>query len=75
MAVSYTHLLWGLPYYGHVGIMMYRKDWFEEKGITVPVNTDELMAAAEKFTDKANNKFGIAMRAIKGEDNLSLIHI
>lgn len=68
-ALRYDGKLWGLPYYGHVGIMMYRKDWFEEKGITVPVNTDELMAAAEKFTDKANNKFGIAMRAIKGEDN------
>ncbi|MCX6090326.1 MAG: sugar ABC transporter substrate-binding protein [Candidatus Atribacteria bacterium] len=68
-ALRYEGKLWGLPYYGHVGILMYRKDQFTEKGIDVPKTTDDLMNAAAKLTDKANNKFGMAMRAVKGEDN------
>jgi ABC-type glycerol-3-phosphate transport system substrate-binding protein len=68
-ALKYDGKLWGLPYYGHVGILMYRKDLFEERGISVPETVDQLTEAAAKLTDKSKQMYGIAMRAIKGEDN------
>jgi ABC-type glycerol-3-phosphate transport system substrate-binding protein len=67
-ALRYKGKLWGLPYYGHVGILMYRKDIFQQKGIKVPTTTDELMAAARALNDPPN-MYGIAFRAIRGEDN------
>ncbi|NPV53886.1 MAG: sugar ABC transporter substrate-binding protein [Firmicutes bacterium] len=67
-ALRYDGKLWGLPYYGHVGILMYRKDLFEKLGLGVPETTDELMTAAAKLTQKPD-RYGIAFRAIKGEDN------
>jgi len=68
-ALRYNGKLWGLPYYGVVGIMMYRKDLFEEKGIAVPETTDQFSETAAKLTDKTKEMYGVAMRAIKGEDN------
>jgi len=73
-ALRFNGKLWGLPYYGHVGIIMYRKDLFEKYGVPVPETTDELMRAAEKLTldvdaDGMTDIYGMAMRAIKGEDN------
>lgn len=68
-ALKYDGKVWGLPYYGHVGILMYRKDLFEEKGISVPLNTDEMMDTAAKLTDKQKEIYGVAMRAVRGEDN------
>jgi len=67
-ALRYDDKLWGLPYYGHVGILMYRKDIFQKKGIKVPTTTDELLAAAKALNDPPN-MYGIAFRAIRGEDN------
>ncbi len=67
-ALRYNGKLWGLPYYGHVGILMYRKDVFEQKGIKVPATTAELLEAARKLNDPPN-MYGFAMRAIRGEDN------
>ncbi len=68
-SLKHNDKVWGLPYYGHVGILMYRKDLFEEKGVSVPLNTDEMMDVAAKLTDKEKEMYGIAMRAIRGEDN------
>ncbi len=67
-ALRYNGKLWGLPYYGHVGILMYRKDLFEEKGIKVPKTTEELLEAARKLYNPPE-MYSIAMRAIRGEDN------
>ena len=67
-ALRYNGKLWALPYYGHVGILMYRKDIFEERGIKVPETTEELLQTARMLNDPPN-MYGIAMRAIRGEDN------
>ena len=48
-ALRYDGKLWGLPIMAMLESRCIVEDWFEEKGITVPVNTDELMAAAEKL--------------------------
>lgn len=41
----------GVPWYGGVRGIWYRKDWFTELGIAVPTNWDELRAAAKKVAD------------------------
>ena len=43
-------------------LLFYRKDWFEEKGIKVPTNFEELEAAAKALTDRENDRFGIVSR-------------
>jgi len=73
-ALKFNGKLWGLPYYGHIGIMMYRKDLFQKYGIPVPETTDDLMQAAESLTldengDGRTDIYGMAMRAMRGEDN------
>jgi len=67
-ALRYKGSLYALPYYGHVGVLMYRKDWFEEKGIKVPQTTEELLETAKAFYDPPN-RYGVAIRAKRGEDN------
>ena len=67
-ALRYNGKLWGLPYYGHVGILMYRKDIFEERGIKVPKTTDEFLATAQKLNNPPE-MYGVAMREVRGEGN------
>ena len=67
-ALRYNDKLWALPYYGHVGVLMYRKDLFEEKGIAVPKTTDELLEVAKALNDPPN-MYGISFRGKRGEDN------
>lgn len=54
-----------LPLYSSVQLMFYRKDVFEEKGLTPPKTYDELLETSEKLTDPANNFYGIACRGEK----------
>ncbi|MFQ9703560.1 MAG: ABC transporter substrate-binding protein [Enterocloster clostridioformis] len=55
-----------LPLYSSVQLMFYRKDVFEEKGVKVPTNYDELLDVCGKINDPANNFYAIACR---GEDS------
>lgn len=54
-----------IPLYSSVQLLYYRKDIFEDKGITPPTNYDELLAACEKINDPENNFYGIACRGEK----------
>lgn len=54
-----------LPLFSSVQLMYYRKDIFEEKGIAVPENYEELLAACEKVNDPKNNLYAIACRGEK----------
>ena len=56
----------GIPYLNEGEIIWYNKDIFSKYGVEVPTNFDELMKAAEKCYDPANNTYGIALR---GEGN------
>ena len=53
------------PFMGGQDVLMYRKDIFEEKGISVPTNTDELLKLAATLTD-APNMYGWAQRGQRG---------
>ena len=50
----------GIPWNYEPRYMLYRADWFEADGIEPPTTWDEIMAAAEHFTDPANGKYGLA---------------
>lgn len=64
--LSYKDSLYGLPIYTEVTQLMYRKDLFEEAGLTVPETMDELIEAARQLTDRSANRYGIALRGLRG---------
>ena len=54
-----------LPLYSSVQLMFYRKDVFEEKGLTPPTTYDELLEVCEQLNDPENNFYAIACRGEK----------
>lgn len=57
---------YGIPLYQETNVLVYRADLFEEKGIKVPTNFDELKVATEQLTDKENDFYGIGLRGQRG---------
>ncbi|GLW08530.1 sugar ABC transporter substrate-binding protein [Microtetraspora sp. NBRC 13810] len=64
--------IYAVPWGGGTRAVLYRKDWFEELGISEPKNWDELRAAAKKIVDeKGSDVDGFAFNG--GSDaNMSL---
>ncbi|HRX58947.1 MAG TPA: sugar ABC transporter substrate-binding protein [Eubacteriales bacterium] len=56
----------GIPYLVEGEMLWYNKKLFEEYGVSVPTNFDELLAAAQALYDPDNNVYGISLR---GEGN------
>lgn len=50
-----------IPLYGQVYGLYYNKQMFEDKGIQPPTTWEELVKAAQAFTDPAANKYGIVI--------------
>lgn len=48
-----------VPTDGWGQLVIYRADWFEDKGLEPPTTYDKIMAAAEALNDPANNIYGI----------------
>ncbi|WP_082053023.1 ABC transporter substrate-binding protein [Gordoniibacillus kamchatkensis] len=46
--------------------MFYRKDWFDEKGLTPPKTWEELYEDAKKITDPKQNRYGFSFRGGPG---------
>ncbi|UOQ92252.1 sugar ABC transporter substrate-binding protein [Halobacillus shinanisalinarum] len=59
----------GVPISGWVQGIWYNKEMLASKGFEEPQNWEELLEIAEAFTDKANQKYGIALPTVEG--NLS----
>jgi multiple sugar transport system substrate-binding protein/sorbitol/mannitol transport system substrate-binding protein len=64
----------GLPFYGHAGCYMYRKDLAEKWGLTPPKTMDDLLAVTKNAHEMGRKEFGssfygISMRGIRGADN------
>lgn len=53
---------WSVAYSAGVGILLYNKAMLEEAGLAVPTTMDEVLDAAAKLTDPANNRYGLAFR-------------
>ena len=76
--LSYNGQLYALPFYGESCFLMYRKDLFEQKGLTMPEKPtyDDLQKFAAALTDKSKGFFGLAMRGKPGwGENMALIDI
>lgn len=56
--------LYGVPISGESSMLMYRKDLFEQAGVTMPANPtwDDVASLAAKLQDKSKNIAGICMR-------------
>ncbi len=55
--------IYGVPAFSFVDWMYYRKDWFEEAGLTPPTTLDEFRAACEALTNPEQGRYGFGMRA------------
>lgn len=71
--ITVNDKLYGLPCFTFVDWMYYRKDWFDEAGISGPPKTMfEMADIAVKLTDPAKNRFGFGMRGGSGGQSLVL---
>ncbi len=61
--------LYGLVSNTNMACVWYRKDLFEQKGITPPENWEQFFKAVEAGTDKANNIYGFSIRGGAGGAN------
>jgi sorbitol/mannitol transport system substrate-binding protein len=60
--------LYGLPFYGESSMLMYRKDLFAAKGLTMPEQPtyDDIERFAAALTDKPAGIYGITLRGKPG---------
>lgn len=58
--------IYGVPAFTFVDWMYYRKDWFDEAGLSAPTNFVEFAEAARKLTDPQKNRYGFSMRGGQG---------
>ncbi|GAA2272577.1 sugar ABC transporter substrate-binding protein [Glycomyces scopariae] len=67
-AVTYEDGLYAVPFYGESSFLMYRKDLFEAKGLTMPANPTwtEVADLAAQLDDPANDVAGICLRGLAG---------
>ena len=56
----------GIPAFLFVDWVYYRKDWFDEAGLSVPDTWDEFREAAIALTDEASGRYGFGLRGGDG---------
>ena len=66
--LSYEGKLYALPFYGESSMLMYRKDLFAAKGLTMPDQPtyDDIKRFAAALTDKSAGIYGITLRGKPG---------
>lgn len=66
--LSHEGKLYGLPFYGESSMLMYRKDLFAAKGLTMPEQPtyNDIHKFAAALTDKAAGIYGITLRGKPG---------
>lgn len=57
-------LVGGVPAYINTGVVTYRKDWYDAKGLKPPETFEDLMNNAAALHDPNNQQYGIVMRGI-----------
>jgi multiple sugar transport system substrate-binding protein len=60
-AMSYNGKIYGIPMQAQTHVMAYRKDLFDQNGITPPTTFEEMQAAAKKLQDAEKMKYPIAL--------------
>jgi sorbitol/mannitol transport system substrate-binding protein len=74
--LSYDGKLYALPFYGESSMLMYRKDLFAAKGLTMPEKPtyDDIQKFAAALTDKSAGIYGITLRGKPGwGENMALV--
>lgn len=66
--LSYKDSLYAVPFYGESSFLMYRKDLFEQAGLTMPEKPtwQEIGQFARQLDDPDNNISGICLRGLPG---------
>lgn len=59
-----------LPCFCWASMLYYRRDWFEEEGISVPTTMDEFVEACQAVTRPNENRWGYAVRGARGGEQL-----
>ena len=71
-ALSYNGKVYGEPFYGESSFLMYRKDLFQAKGITMPANPTWAEVASDAAKLDSGGVKGICLRGLAGwGDNLA----
>ena len=73
-ALSSNGNLYAVPFYGESSFMMYRKDMFQQAGLTMPAHPTwtQIAALAKKLNDPSKGIAGICLRGLTGwGDNLA----
>jgi sorbitol/mannitol transport system substrate-binding protein len=67
-ALSYEGDLYSVPFYGESSFLAYRKDLFDEAGLTMPANPtwDDVKGFAEKLNDPQQDFAGVCLRGLAG---------
>src|SRR3984957_19277262 len=74
--LSYDGKLYALPFYGESSFLMYRKDLFEQKGLTMPEQPtfDDVAKLAGALDRKAEGFYGLALRGQpKWGENMAIV--
>ncbi len=67
-ALSYNDSLYAVPFYAESSFLMYRKDLFEQAGLTMPAQPtwDQVATYARKLHNPKKNQAGICLRGLPG---------
>jgi sorbitol/mannitol transport system substrate-binding protein len=74
--LSVNDTLYALPFYGESTVTYYRKDLFQQAGLTMPEKPTwtQLGEFADKLTDKGNDQYGMCLRGKAGwGENIALL--
>ena len=63
---TYDGHIYSVPYGVYERALFYRKDWFEEKNLSVPGTWEELYRTAVELTDPSQNRYGYSFRGGAG---------
>ena len=67
-SVSYDNKMYAAPFYGESSFLMYRKDLFQQAGLTMPAHPtwQQVAQLAAKLKDPAKDRAGICLRGKPG---------
>jgi len=58
--------IFGIPVVSLPNVMYYRKDWFQQLGISEPKTKEDFLIAAKKITENIPGAYGFGMRGARG---------
>lgn len=72
-ASSFSGQTWSVPMYAYPHILVYRKDWFDEKKLQPPKTWDQWYKAAAALTDPKADRWGVIFGFKEGFPFMDLV--